>query len=245
MDQITEKKEYEQGGASAAVRSEAHKGNKRTYLVVKRSFDIIFALILSLVLLIPMAIIAAMIAIKDPGNPFYIHKRIGKDGRAVSVLKFRSMRNGSDNLERMLTPEQLEEYKKEFKLRDDPRLLGYKKPGDGEKCFGALLRKTSLDELPQIPYNVLLKGDMSFVGPRPIMREELDKFYTREEQELFLSVKPGITGYWQTNGRSDCTYESGERQKLELYYAEHQSVAVDLKILLSTVGVVVRRKGTY
>lgn len=244
MDQATEKKEYEQGGG-AAVASVTAVRPRKGYLIVKRTFDIVLSLALSLFFLIPMAVIAAVIVIKDPGNPFYIHKRIGKNGRAISVLKFRSMRLGADNLERMLTPEQLEEYKQEFKLRDDPRLLGYKKPGDGKRCFGALLRKSSLDELPQIPYNVLLKGNMSFVGPRPIMREELDKFYTQEEQEVFLSVKPGITGYWQTHGRSDCTYESGERQSLELYYVQNQGLSLDVNILLRTVSVVILRGGTY
>lgn len=244
MDQATEKREYMQDGGTVVASVTAIR-QRKGYLIAKRAFDVVFSLVLSLLFLIPMAVIAAVIVIKDPGNPFYIHKRIGKNGRAISVLKFRSMRLGADILERMLTQEQLEEYKQEFKLRDDPRLLGYKKPGDGKRCFGALLRKSSLDELPQIPYNVLLKGNMSFVGPRPIMREELDKFYTREEQEVFLSVKPGITGYWQTHGRSDCTYESGERQKLELYYAEHQGIGIDLKILLATVGTVLHMRGTY
>lgn len=245
MDQATEKKKYVKDETSVGVLSNVEVKQNNTYLVIKRAVDIILALVLSVVLLIPMVFIAIVIMVKDPGSPFYVHKRIGKCGKTISMLKFRSMRHGADDLEKMLTPEQLAEYKQEFKLKDDPRLLGYKRPGDGEKCFGALLRKSSMDELPQIIYNVLLKGDMSFVGPRPIMIEELEKFYTPEERKLLLSVKPGITGYWQTHGRSDCTYESGERQKLELYYVENQSIGLDLNILIKTLGVVVHREGTY
>ena len=148
-------------------------------------------------------------------------------------------------MERMLTPEQMEEYKREFKLKDDPRLIGHRKGENGERCFGAVLRRTSLDELPQVFYNVLLKGDMSFVGPRPVMREELEKYYSPAEREAILSVKPGITGYWQTHGRSDCTYETGERQQMELYYVRNQGLALDLKILLRTGIVVIQRNGTY
>ena len=219
--------------------------DSRAYKFIRRAFDIFASAVLSVICLLPCLIIGVMIVAKDPGSPFYKHKRVGLNGKEISVLKFRTMRRGADALEEMLTPEQMEEYKREFKLKDDPRLLGYRKAGDGEHCFGALLRRTSLDELPQIFYNVLLKGDMSFVGPRPILREELEKYYTVEEQRLLLSVKPGITGYWQTNGRNDSTYESGERQKQELYYVHNQSVALDIKILARTIHVVVHRGGTY
>ena len=215
------------------------------YAICKRTFDIVASAVLSVICLIPCLIIGVMIVAKDPGNPFYKHKRVGLNGKEISVLKFRTMRRGADALEEMLTPEQMEEYKREFKLKDDPRLLGYRKAGDGGRCFGALLRRTSLDELPQIFYNVLLKGDMSFVGPRPILREELEKYYTPAEQEALLSVKPGITGYWQTHGRNDSTYETGERQRLELYYVQSQSLPLDIKILFKTVSVVVHRGGTY
>lgn len=215
------------------------------YRIAKRSFDFIASLCMSILLLIPIGVIALLIMIKDPGNPFYVQKRVGKNGTPISLLKFRSMGCGADDLEKMLTPEQLEEYKREFKLKDDPRLLGYKKPGDGSRCFGAKLRMASIDELPQILYNVCIKGDMSLVGPRPVLQEELEKYYTPEEQKVFLSVKPGITGYWQTHGRSGATYESGKRQQMELYYARNKSVWLDLKILVQTVGVVVRKGGAY
>ena len=213
------------------------------YRFVKRAFDIAASAMMTAICLVPMVVIAAMIMVKDPGTPFYMHRRVGVHGKEISVLKFRTMRRGADALEDTLTPEQMAEYKREFKLKDDPRLIGYKKAGDGEHCFGSVLRRTSLDELPQIVYNVLIKGDMSFVGPRPVLREELEKYYGPAEQEAILSVKPGITGYWQTHGRSDSTYETGERQKLELYYVQNQGLALDIKILVKTISVVVRRGG--
>lgn len=213
------------------------------YLFFKRCFDFISSLFVSLILLLPMLIIALIIIIKDFGNPFYAQKRVGQHGKDLLVYKFRSMRLGADNLERMLTPEQLEEYKKEYKLKDDPRLIGYKKPGDGNSCFGAMIRKTSLDELAQILMNICIKGDMSVVGPRPILREELEKNYTPEEQQLLLSVKPGLTGYWQAYARNNATYESGERQKMELHYVYHRSFMLDVKIIFQTIISVFKRSG--
>lgn len=110
-----------------------------------------------------MAIVAVAIMLKDPGNPFYIQTRVGKNGKDLKILKFRTMRKGADKLENMLTPEQLEEYKREYKLDDDPRLIGYNKPGDGKTCFGARLRQLSIDELPQIVWNVCLKEERDII----------------------------------------------------------------------------------
>ena len=223
--------------------SELTGNTSRTYKFIKRAFDVVASVVMTAICLVPMAVIAAMIVVRDPGSPFYMHRRVGLHGKEISVLKFRTMRRGADALENALPPEQLEEYKREFKLHDDPRLIGYQKPGDGEHCFGAVLRRTSLDELPQL-LNIL-KGDMSLVGPRPVLQEELEKYYSPVEQGALLSVKPGGTGYWQTHGRSDSTYETGERQQLELYYVQNQSLALDVKILFKTVSVVVHRGGTY
>lgn len=216
---------------------------KPLYDFFKRAFDIAVSLIASIVLLLPMIVISILISVKDQGNPFYFHERIGKNGTAIRVCKFRSMKKGADDLERALTPEQLEEYRKEFKLRDDPRLIGYKNPGDGRKCFGAKLRRMSIDELPQIFFNILVKGNMSVVGPRPILREELEKNYTTEEQRLLLSVKPGLTGYWQVYARNNAEYASGKRQEMELYYIRNRSFGLDIKIIFKTAGVVLRKKG--
>ena len=216
---------------------------KPFYSFFKRCFDFFSALIVSLILLLPMIVIAILIMIKDFGNPFYIQERRGKDGKILKIYKFRSMKKGADDLEHMLTPEQLAEYKSEFKLKDDPRLIGYKKPGDGEKCFGARLRRMSFDELPQILFNVCIFGNMSVVGPRPLLDEEIKTFYSEQEQELFMSVKPGITGYWQAYARNNATYQSGERQKMEMYYIHNRSVWLDIKIIFKTIVSVLRGSG--
>lgn len=219
-------------------------GKRQTgYILSKRMFDFISSLIVSLVLLIPMVVIAVIIILKDHGSPFYMQRRVGKNGEEIKIAKFRTMRVGADKLENMLTPAQLEEYKKEFKLKDDPRLIGYKKPGDGSKCFGARLRQMSLDELPQILWNICIKGNMSVVGPRPILREELDRYYTPEQRKLLLSFKPGLTGYWQAYARNNAMYEDGKRQEMELYYAEHASSWLDIKIIFATIGAVLRKSG--
>lgn len=219
------------------------KEPSKSYLIIKRVFDFCASFCVSLVLLIPMAIVSLIIVLKDKGSPFYKQMRLGKDGKMIGVYKFRSMKVGADNLEKMLTPEQIEIYKKEYKLSDDPRLIGYKKDGDGSKCFGAFIRRLSIDELPQILINICIKGDMSVVGPRPILESEIVENYSPEEQKAFLSVKPGLTGYWQAYARNGATYETGERQKMELYYVLNRSVWLDLKIIFKTVVSVVKKTG--
>lgn len=227
----------------AVLRTVVKQNSRLGYRIVKRVFDFASSLLASVILAIPMAIIAILIMIKDPGNPFFSQTRVGQGGKPIKLLKFRSMKKGADRLEDTLTPEQLEEYKQEFKLRDDPRLLGYKKPGDGSKCFGSKLRTMSIDELPQIFYNIFIKGDMSVVGPRPILQEELEKYYKPEERELLLSVKPGLTGYWQAYARNNAAYEDGERQRMEMYYIQNRSLWLDIKIILATVGAIIQKSG--
>ena len=219
------------------------KFRRGCYLFFKRCFDFVFSLLASIILLVPMLFIGLMVVFKDFGSPFYKQRRIGKNGKEFKLYKFRSMKKGADKLEEMLTPEQLEEYRREYKLKDDPRLIGYKKAGDGTRCFGAKLRKTSLDELPQILMNICIFGNMSIVGPRPILDDELKEHYTEEEQKLIRSVKPGLTGYWQAYARNNATYESGERQKMELYYIEKRSAWLDIKIIFATVGSVLKGRG--
>lgn len=219
--------------------------NRPVFLFFKRAFDIVSSFIASVLLIIPIAAVAVLIMLKDKGNPFYIQTRVGKNGKPLKILKFRTMRKGADRLEDMLTPKQLEEYKKEYKLDDDPRLIGYKKEGDGSKCFGARLRQLSIDELPQIPFNILLRGDMSVVGPRPILQEELERYYTPKQQKALLSAKPGLTGYWQAYARNDASYQGGggQRQQMELYYIGKMSPALDIKIIFKTISSVLLRKG--
>jgi len=224
-------------------RVETTKGVSNAYLIAKRSFDIVFSLGASAVMLIPMLILMLLIALKDFGNPFYMQKRVGQNGKFFGVVKLRSMKKHADDLESMLSPEKLDEYHREYKLDDDPRLLGWKKVDDGRKCFGAVLRRTSLDEMPQIIWNILIKGNMSVVGPRPVLYEELMRNYTEEERGVLLSIKPGLTGYWQAYARNDATYETGERQRMELYYAENRSLWLDMKIVFATVGAVIKKSG--
>lgn len=216
---------------------------KPVYDFIKRVFDIVSSFVVSILLIIPVVIISVIIIAKDGWSPFYVHKRVGKHGKVFSMYKFRSMKKGADNLEDMLTPEQLAEYKKEYKLDDDPRLIGYKKTGDGDKCFGAKLRRLSLDELPQIFMNILIFGNMSVVGPRPILESELKANYTPEEQKLLISVKPGLTGYWQAIARNNIGYDKGGRQKMELFYVQNRSFMMDIKIIFKTIGSVLGRKG--
>ncbi len=215
------------------------------YLVIKRIFDFLSSFFVSLLILIPIIFVAFIVMIKDFGSPFYKQKRVGKKGKMLKVWKFRSMKKGADDLQKMLTEKQYEEYLKEYKLDDDPRLIGYKKEGDGEygKCFGAKIRRTSIDELPQILFNICILGNMSVVGPRPMLNEELDKYYTPEQKELLLTAKPGLTGYWQAYARNNATYASGERQKMELYYIEHRSLWLDIKIVFKTFIGVLKHTG--
>ncbi len=205
---------------------------------VKRLSDILLSLVLT-VLFAPLSLLIMLaIVLRDGGSPFYAQRRVGQGGRELTVLKFRTMRKDAS-----LSPEEQEIYRREYKLPDDPRLIGYKKAGDGRRCFGAILRRTSMDELPQLWWNVLLCGNMSLVGPRPVLAEELARNYTAEEQKAFLSAKPGVTGYWQAYARNAACYENGERQKMELYYVSHRSLWLDFKILCRTVVAVFTKAG--
>lgn len=214
-----------------------------SYLIVKRCFDFLSSLCLSVFLLFPLAVLALGVILNDFGNPFYVQKRVGQGGKELRVVKLRSMKKKADDLERILTPEQLAEYHREYKLDDDPRLIGYKKPGDSQRCFGGIIRKMSLDEIPQIFWNICIKGNMSMVGPRPILQDELEENYTRQQQEVLLSVKPGLTGYWQAYARNNATYRTGERQRMELYYVQRCSLKLDMKILFATIGAVLNGRG--
>lgn len=135
------------------------------------------------------------------------------------------------NIEKYMTREEIEKWKIERKIDNDKRITK----------IGKILRKTSLDELPQL-FNIFI-GNMSFVGPRPVARNELDANYTKEEQNALLSVKPGLTGYWQACGRSDVTYENRKRQEMELAYLRKRSLFFDLKLIFLTIPAVLNHKG--
>ena len=206
---------------------EFHK--KPFYECIKRIFDLVVSLVAVIVLSPILLVIALAIRLEDRGPILYRAQRVGRGGKPITVYKFRSMRMHADRLEDMLTPEELEEYKKNFKLEHDPRITK----------VGAFLRKTSLDELPQL-FNIL-SGTLSLVGPRPVLQEETELY--GDKRELLLSCKPGLTGLWQARGRSNVTYEDGRRQALELQYVSQRSLWLDIKILFWTVGAVVRMDG--
>lgn len=206
---------------------EFHK--KPCYECIKRIFDLLISLV-AVVLLSPVLLVISLaIRLEDRGPILYRAQRVGRGGKPITVYKFRSMRMHADRLEDMLTPEELEEYKKNYKLEHDPRVTK----------VGAFLRKTSLDELPQL-FNILA-GTLSLVGPRPVLQEETELY--GDKRALLLSCKPGLTGLWQVRGRSNVTYEDGRRQALELSYVSHRSLWLDIKILFWTVGAVVRMDG--
>ena len=206
---------------------EFHK--KPIYECIKRIFDLVVSLVAVIVLSPILLVIALAIRLEDRGPILYRAQRVGRGGKPITVYKFRSMRMNADRLEDMLTPEELEEYKRNFKLEHDPRITK----------VGAFLRKTSLDELPQL-FNIL-SGTLSLVGPRPVLQEETELY--GDKRNLLLSCKPGLTGLWQVSGRSNVTYENGRRQALELQYVSQRSLWLDIKILFWTVGAVVRMDG--
>ncbi len=200
----------------------------------KRTFDIVFSLFV-IIITLPITIpIAIAIKLTDGGSIFYKHTRIGYKGKKFEVIKFRSMYMDADKrLKDILENDSKarEEWEKTFKLKNDPRVTP----------IGKFLRKTSLDELPQF-LNVL-KGDMSVVGPRPVVEEELKKYY-KENAEIYMSVKPGITGYWQVEGRSDIE-DYQERVKMDVWYVKNMNFWLDLKIILKTIWVMIKGKGAY
>lgn len=202
---------------------------KPVYTCLKRGFDLILSLAAVAVIWPVLLVIAIAIVVEDRGPVLYRASRVGLHGKSIVVYKFRSMRLHADRLEDSLSPEELEEYRKNFKLKNDPRITR----------VGAFLRKTSLDELPQL-FNII-GGSLSLVGPRPVLQEETELY--GKDRDLLLSVKPGLTGLWQSRGRSNVTYEDGARQALELQYVRSRGLMLDIKILFWTVGAVLRMDG--
>lgn len=200
------------------------------YSFVKRTFDIIASGLFLIIFSWLYLIIALLVKCSDGGSVFYKHERIGKNGKTIYIPKFRSMKKNADKLEDMLTPEQLEIYKREYKIDDDPRI----------NKLGKVLRKTSLDELPNIW--AVFMGRISLIGPRPIMRIEAQEKYGKDMKKL-LSVKPGMIGWWAANGRNNCTYDSGKRQELELYYVDHCGIWLDIVTIFKTIVCVFKRTG--
>ncbi|GEQ62377.1 sugar transferase [Vagococcus lutrae] len=201
----------------------------RNYYLVKRTIDIVGSLT-GLIILSPLyGGIALAIKMEDPKGPvFFSQKRVGKNHKEFDMYKFRSMCvNAEEKLEELLAYNEVQGAM--FKMKEDPRVTK----------VGKFIRKTSLDELPQL-WNVL-KGDMSLVGPRPPLKREVKKYTSYDKQRL--SVTPGCTGLWQVSGRNDVGFN--EMVELDLEYIKNQSVKNDLKILLKTVKVVLFPNSAY
>lgn len=197
------------------------------YIKIKRIMDVVLALIGVILLLPVFAIIALAIKIESKGPIFFKHTRIGKHGKIIKIYKFRSMVNNAEELIKNFTPEQMKEYKENYKLSNDPRITK----------VGKILRRASLDELPQL-INII-KGDLSIIGPRPVVEEELKKY--GDNAGKFLSITPGLTGYWAANGRSCTSYQ--QRMEMELFYVENVSLKLDLQIFFKTFEAVINRRG--
>lgn len=200
--------------------------------LIKRTLDLLSVLVGGAIMLPLLLMIAAVIKLTSPGPVLYCQQRIGRNGCRFYAWKFRTMVTDSDRaLQRYLAehPQARDEWRRTHKLRDDPRITS----------VGRWLRKTSLDELPQI-WNVLL-GEMSLVGPRPIVDDEIPKY--DETFESYLRVRPGITGLWQVSGRNNTTY--AERVAFDSYYVSNWSPWLDVYILARTVRVVLRQDGAY
>ncbi|MDP2103946.1 MAG: exopolysaccharide biosynthesis polyprenyl glycosylphosphotransferase, partial [Candidatus Gracilibacteria bacterium] len=195
--------------------------------VSKRIFDIIFSLATLSILSPLLIVVAIMVSVGDGHYPFYKSKRVGKDGKIFPMYKFRSMRMGAEQEKAKLLAQNQRKDGPLFKIENDPRITP----------FGRFIRRFDIDELPQLA-NVLI-GDMSLIGPRPHLPEEV-KLY-KEHQKRVLTLKPGITGMAQSHGRHQNTFD--DEVRLDTFYIENWSLLLDLKILLKTIGIVLARKG--
>lgn len=203
-------------------------------IVAKRLFDIIFSSLVLIFFSPIYLILALLIALSSQGPIFYVQKRVGKNHKTFNCLKFRTMINNADEvLESIMaqSPQLREEFENTFKLKEDPRITR----------IGKFLRLTSLDEFPQF-WNVL-KGDMSVVGPRPLVPQELYKYGDRIDR--VLTIRPGITGLWQVSGRNDIPYP--QRVNIDVYYVNYYNWWLDFWIIFKTIGVIIfpRNNGAY
>lgn len=207
-----------------------HRHGGMFYRTVKRTFDIVFSAGVVAVTLVPSALLCLAIRLDTPGPAVYAQERIGRGGRVIRVYKLRSMVVDADDVERYLDEKQLAQWKAERKVDKDPRITR----------VGHFIRSTSLDELPQF-WNVL-RGEMSVVGPRPVTQAEIS-WYGDFVDEI-LSVRPGITGLWQAGARNGATFESGERQRIELEYVRSAGFGTDIRCIFDTFGAMFGKRKT-
>ncbi len=204
--------------------SKKHKQNL-AYRATKRAFDVLVSCI-GCIFLLPLTLIVKIIYLAhgDKHSIFLEHYRVGKNGKIFRIRKFRTMVPGAEDMLKDLKkdPKYRDEFKKYGKIQNDPRVNNYSQ----------FLRKSSLDELPQL-YNIIA-GHMSLVGPRPLVKGELDEF--GGDHKRYESVRPGLTGWWAVNGRSNLDYK--RRLELEYYYIDHASISLDLKCIMKTFGAV-------
>lgn len=210
-------------GESLAIQKMQPSGTL-AYRLLKRLFDFVFSLCVSVALFIPIAVVCALISLESPGSPVYAQERVGKGGKTIRIFKLRSMVADAGNVQKYLSPGQLHQWEVERKVDDDPRITK----------IGQFIRKCSIDEMPQF-LNVL-NGDLSVIGPRPITRDELEQHFSDEEKAELLSVQPGITGLWQATDRNAASFESGLRQKIELHYVRNRCFRMDWKCFTGTFG---------
>lgn len=200
---------------------------KSTYKVRKRCFDFISSLI-AIVIFSPLfLILGIMVKLDSPGPVFFGHTRLGKRGKKIKVYKFRTMVTNAEEILKNMTEDMKREFEENFKFENDARITK----------LGKFLRKSSLDELPQL-LNILI-GNMSVVGPRPIVEKEIEKYGIYGDK--LLTIKPGLTGNWQAGGRSDTTYD--ERVQLDMQYIDKRNFWMDIKIIFKTVFVVFKKEG--
>ncbi len=199
--------------------------NKKSYLIFKNLLDILIALSLLITGIPVFLVISILVKFSSRGPIFFYHRRIGKDKKPFYCIKFRTMHPEAEDIMLNLLSEN-ENLKREFektqKLKNDPRIT----------AIGKFLRKTSLDELPQL-LNVI-RMEMSIIGPRPVVEEELERYGSSVKK--VLSIKPGISGLWQVSGRNNLTYD--RRVKLDCYYINNISLLMDLRIIIRTIGVI-------
>lgn len=214
--------------AVSATKLNHEKRDSIFFLFVKRAVDLLVSLLVMPAFALVFLLTAIAVKCTDRGPVLYRAERIGKDGKTFCMYKFRSMKVDGD---KMLSDEERKQLNLEYKLENDPRVTG----------VGRFLRKTSLDELPQF-LNVI-KNDMSLIGPRPVTQAETQLFGA--DRDRLLSIKPGITGYWQAYARNNVGYQDGKRQKMELYYVENRSLRLDFKIFFMTIKRVFTANGVY
>jgi undecaprenyl-phosphate galactose phosphotransferase len=233
IENVIETEAFPSEGSSRAAINQTAQKLSRPKRFVKRFFDIALTLIFLPLWGLVFIFIIMLQKIYNPGKLFFTQKRLARTGTQFNIIKFRTMAedlSGQDAItifHEMGRDDLVEEYIRERKIKDDPRIT----------AFGHFLRGSSMDELPQFLH--VLSGRMSLVGPRPYLPDEIDQ--TQEEDLLLLVVKPGLTSLWAALGRSELSFE--ERKVLDLYYVEHWSFWQDLKILLKTIPVVFSGRG--